>query len=401
MRLVERHQIGRNHRLFKELDRVSFLSKNLYNAGLYQARQSFFANHESYKDYLNLQKEFQNTNQIDYRSLPSKVSQHVLKQVEKDFKSFFEASVEYQKAPEKFLGKPKIPKYKDKIKGRNLLIYTKQAVSKPKLGAGKIKLSQTEIEFSTSVKVEQIQQVRIIPRNSYYIIEVVYLRVAKEKKADNQRYAGIDIGVNNLACIVTNYGDNPMILNGKPLKSINQYYNRKKAKLQSKSKLAKSRKIEKLTIKRNNKVEDYLHKASREITNQIVSKEITRIVIGKNRNWKQEVNIGRRNNQNFVSIGHAEFINKIKYKCEMEGIEVIIQEESYTSKCSFLDKEPIQKHAQYLGKRIQRGLFETANGIRINADVNGSANILAKAIPNAFRAKGIEGVVVRPIRLAL
>ena len=401
MRLVERHQIGKNHRLFKELDRVSFLSKNLYNAGLYQARQSFFANNESYKDYLNIQKEFQDSNQIDYRSLPSKVSQHVLKQVEKDFKSFFEASTEYQKTPKKFLGKPKIPKYKDKTKGRNLLVYTIQAVSKTALREGKIKLSQTEIEFSTSVKAEQIQQVRIIPRNSYYIIEVVYEKLAKEKKADNQRSVGIDIGVNNLACIVTNDGDQPMIINGKPLKSINQYYNWKKAKLQAKSKLSKSRKIEKLTNKRNNKVEDYLHQASREITNQIVSKEITKVVIGKNHNWKQEVNIGSRNNQNFVSIPHAEFINKIKYKCELEGIEVIIQEESYTSKCSFLDKEPIRKHAQYLGKRVTRGLFESATGIKLNADVNGGANILTKAIPNAFRAEGIEGVVVRPIRLAL
>ncbi len=243
MRLVERHQIGKNHRLFIELDRVSFLSKNLYNAGLFQARQSFFADNESYKNYYQIQKEFQVGNQIDYRSLPSKVSQHVLKQVEKDFKSFFEASEGYRKTPEKFLGKPKIPKYKDKLKGRNLLIYTKQAVSQPKLAEGKIKLSQTAIEFSTSVKAEQFQQVRIIPRNAYYIIEVVYLRVAKEQKADNQRYAGIDIGVNNLATIVTNDGDKPMIINGKPLKSMNQYYNRKKAKLQSKSKLSKSRKL--------------------------------------------------------------------------------------------------------------------------------------------------------------
>ena len=401
MRLVERHKISRNHRLYPECERVGFLSKNLYNAGLYIVRQSFFSDKESYKNYETLQKEFQNSDQIDYRSLPSKVSQHVLKQVNKDFKSFFEATKAYRKAPQKFLGKPKIPKYKDKVKGRNLLVYTIQAISKTKLSAGTIKLSQTGIEFPTKVKIKQLQQVRIVPGNGCYVIEVVYEQAAKPKKLDNQRYAGIDIGVNNLAAIVTNTGDKPLIINGKPLKSMNQYYNQKRARLQSKSKLGKSRRLEKLSNKRNNKVEDYLHKASREITNQIVSKGITKVIIGKNPNWKQEVNIGRVNNQNFMQIPHAEFINKLKYKCELEGIEVIIQEESYTSKCSFLDNEAVQKQDKYGGTRVTRGLFKSSTGTKINADINGAGNILRKAIPNAFQAKGIEGVVVRPLRLTL
>jgi len=401
VRLVERHKIGKNHRLFAEIERVSFLSKNLYNAGLYEARQSFFSNEESYKNYSELQKQFQDSHQVDYRSLPSKVSQHVLKQLDKDFKSFFEAAQSYQKDPNKFLGKPKIPKYKDKVKGRNLLVYTIQAISKVELRKGKIKLSKTEIEFWTKVKSEQIQQVRIVPRKESYVIEVVYKREEKEKKEDNFRYAGIDIGVNNLAVIVTNTGDSPLIINGKPLKSMNHYYNQKKGRLQSQSKLAKSRKTEKLTNKRNNKIEDYLHKASREITNQIVSQQITKVVIGKNKFWKQEVSNGKRNNQNFVNIPHAEFVKKIKYKCELEGIEVILQEESYTSKCSFLDNEPIKKQEKYCGTRIKRGLFKASDGRKINADANGAGNILRKAIPNAFTAEGIQGVVVRPLRLAL
>ena len=404
MRIVERHKISKKHRLYVECSRVSFLSflsKNLYNAGLYAVRQSFFSDEESYKNYETLQKEFQNSDQKDYRSLPSKISQHVLKQVNKDFKSFFEATRVYRKAPQKFLGKPKIPKYKDKVKGRNLLVYTIQAISKTKLKVGTIKLSQTTIEFPTKVKAEQIQQVRVVPRNGYYVIEVVYERAEKPEKLDNQRYAGIDIGVNNLATMVTNCGDKPLIINGKPLKSMNQYYNQKRAKLQSKSKIGKSRRLEKLTNKRNNKVEDYLHKASREITTQIVSKGITKVVIGKNPNWKQEVTIGRVNNQNFVQIPHAELINKLTYKCELEGIEVIIQEESYTSICSFLDNEAVQKQEKYCGTRVTRGLFKSAKGTKINADVNGAGNILRKAIPHAFKAEGIEGVVVRPLRLAL
>jgi putative transposase len=399
MRLVERHQISKNHHLYQECERISFLSKNLYNAALYQVRQSFFSAPESYQNYETLQKEFQNGNQIDYRSLPSKVSQHVLQQVEKEFKSFFKAHQSFQENPKKFVGKPKIPKYKDKWKGRNLLVYTIQAVSKTKLSKGIIKLSQTGIEFSTKVKAKQIQQVRIVPRIGYYVIEVVYEQKPKPKKEDNQKYAGIDIGVNNLATIVTNDGDKPLIMNGKPLKSMNHYYNQKRAKLQSQSQIGKTRKLEKLTNKRNNKVEDYLHKASQEITNQIVSRGITKVVIGKNPKWKQEVKMGSVNNQNFVQIPHAELINKLKYKCELEGIEVIIQEESYTSKCSFLDNEQIRNQENYCGTRIKRGLFKAGSGKIINADVNGAGNILRKAIPNAFRAEGIQGVVVRPRRL--
>ena len=144
-----------------------------------------------------------------------------------------------------------------------------------------------------------------------------------------------------------------------------------------------------------------MHKASREITNQIVSKGITKVVIGKNHCRKQEVNHGKRNNQNFVNIPHAEFVNKIKYKCGLEGIEVILQEESYTSKCSFLDNEPIKKQEKYCGTRVKRGLFKASDGRKINADANGAGNILRKAIPHAFTAEGIQGVVVRPIRLAL
>ncbi|MFN3380790.1 MAG: IS200/IS605 family accessory protein TnpB-related protein, partial [Runella zeae] len=143
---------------------------------------------------------------------------------------------------------------------------------------------------------------------------------------------------------------------------------------------------------------NYLHNASRVITNQLVSEDISVLVIGKNPLWKQEVNMGRKNNQKFVQIPHADFITQLTYKCQLEGIKVVVQEESYTSKCSFLDNEPIQKHELYAGKRLKRGLFKSKNGTLMNADVNGSANILRKAFPNAF-ADGIEGVVVRPVRV--
>lgn len=398
MQLVEKHIITKNHNLFSEIDRVCFASKNLYNSGLYALRQAFFEG--NYLDYYTLQKQFQDTNQVDYQALPRKVSQQVLMLLTKNFKSFFQASRTYQKQPSKFLARPQIPSYKPKETGRNITIYTSQTFSKPLLKKGIIGLSGTTIEIKTNQKPSTIQQVRLIPKATCYVIEVVYNIGNKSDKAFNNRIASIDLGINNLAALTSNCSLKSLIINGRPLKSFNQFYNRKKAKLQSALKNGKKtcRKMEKLTHKRNQKVGNYLHNASRVITNQLVSEDISVLVIGKNPLWKQEVNMGRKNNQKFVQIPHADFINQLTYKCQLEGIKVVLQEESYTSKCSFLDNEPIQKHELYAGKRLKRGLFKSKNGTLMNADVNGSANILRKAFPNAF-ADGIEGVVVRPVRV--
>lgn len=233
------------------------------------------------------------------------------------------------------------------------------------------------------------------------MIEVVYETQERVKKC-NSNVASIDLGLNNLATITYNNGDNPEIINGRPLKSMNQYYNKQKAKYQSKLKGNRktSKRIQILASKRNNKVNDYLHKASRELVNQLVSKDISTLVIGKNVNMKQDINIGKVNNQNFVQLPIMKFADIVKYKCELEGITVIFNEESYTSKCSFFDNEEICKHDEYIGKRIKRGLFRTADGYLINADVNGSYNIMKKAIPNAL-ANGIEGLGVNPIVLTI
>jgi putative transposase len=191
-------------------------------------------------------------------------------------------------------------------------------------------------------------------------------------------------------------GQNPIIINGKPLKSINQFYNKRKAQFQSKLKNNKtSKKINKLSNKRNNKINDYLHKSSRFLVNQLVSKNISKLIIGYNKQWKQDINIGKRNNQNFVNIPFYKFIFMLKYKCELEGVEVILNEESYTSKCSFLDLEDVRKHEKYKGRRTKRGLFISSKNKLINADLNGSYNIMRKVVPNVF-TNGIEDVVVHP-----
>ena len=324
--------------------------------------------------------------------------------LDKNWKAFFQAQKAYQENPSKFLGKPKLPKYKHKENGRNLLVYTIQALSKPFLCKGLIKLSQTEIVFPTQAK--KIAQVRIIPKLNHYVIEVIYHQEEKPKQVDNKRIASIDLGLNNLATVTFNQaGLIPFLINGRPLKSINHFFNKKKAELQAILKTTTSKRLQNLCIKRNFKVDDYLHKASRYLINKLVELNIGTLVIGKNEGWKQELNIGSKNNQNFTQIPHTRFIEQLTYKAELEGISVIITEESYTSKSSFLDQDvlPTYKKGEnhsFSGKRIKRGLYKSAQGILVNADVNGSLNILRKAIPNAF-ADGIKGIVVSPVKVTL
>jgi len=368
MRLVERHIIKYSDTRYNELDNLMFLSKNLYNAALYSVRQFYFEN-KKYLSYYELQKVFQVNKNVDYYALPCKVSQQTLKMVDQNFKSFF-GSLKSKNGK-----KVRIPKYLDK-NSRYSLIYTNQAISFKRKGY--VKLSSTNCYIKTNK--QNIQQVRVFKKNNIITIEVVYLYNEKELKLNNGRYCSIDLGVNNLATISSNV-IKPIIINGKPIKSINQFYNKKvgyyKSKLKSRN---TSKKLNKLTNKRENKIKDYLHKSSRYIVNHLVFNNINTLVIGYNKGWKQDINIGKVNNQKFVNIPFLSFINMLEYKCKLEGINVVINEESYTSKCSFLDDEEISKHDNYCGKRIKRGLFKTSKGILINSDLNGSLNILKKVV---------------------
>lgn len=370
MILTERHIIKKTNSLYKELDMLCFLSKNLYNSALYTVRQFYFEN-KKYINWININNQFIKGKQIDYYALPCKVSQQTLKMVDQNMKSFFNAL----KAKN---SKPRLPKYLDKTKGRFVVTYTNQAISKTELKKGYIVLSKTNIRIKT--KIHDVQQVRIVPQNNVIVIEVLYKVNCKINNFDIRKYCGVDFGLNNL--MSCGFSDvRPMLINGRPLKSINWYYNKKKAELQSllKNKYTSNR-ITNLTIKRNNKVNDYLHKSSRLFINYLVSNEITDVVIGYNKEWKQGINIGRVNNQNFVNIPYYKLLNMLTYKCELLGITVHITEESYTSKCSFLDNEEICKHDGYKGKRIKRGLYKSSDGRLINADVNGALNILKKVI---------------------
>ncbi|MTJ55882.1 IS200/IS605 family element transposase accessory protein TnpB [Anabaena sp. UHCC 0253] len=396
MLLVERHIIKHNHIRFREIDQMSFFSKNLFNCAVYLCRQAFFSS-QPIPTFNQIYHSLKNTD--DYKALPSKVAQLVFKQVDKCFKSYQEAKKEYQLNPGKFLGEPKLPKYKHKEKGRNILTFNNQAVSKKALKKGLI--SPSGLSISIKTKLTQIEEVRIIPKNNVYIIEAVYER--KETTIEvNNKIAAIDIGLNNLATVTSNCSDfQPFIVCGKAIKSCNQFYNKVKASLQSQlpKNQKTSRKIEALTLKRNKKVDYYLHTASRFIINQLVIQNITHLIIGKNENWKQNINLGSKTNQNFTSIPHARFIQQLEYKAKLVGIKVQIVEESYTSKCSFLDFEPIKKHEQYLGKRLNRGLFRSNSGKLYSADLNGSLNILRKVVGDSiFDRNSVERLVVSPVR---
>nr|BBH87178.1 transposase [Thermosporothrix sp. COM3] len=394
MQLVEQHCIGKHDPRFAVIDDAAFRSKNLYNAANYLIRQSFI-HHGVYLNYVTIFHQMKAHEA--YQALPRKVSNDVLRLLDKNWKSFFKAMKAYEEDPSKFLGRPKLPKYKEKD-GRNILIYDKQALSKTALEQGIIAPSQLGITIPT--KQANIKQVRIVPGGNHYVVEVVYECEEHLCDVDPRLVAAIDMGLDCLATLTSNKpGFSPRLVNGRPLKSINQYYNKQRAKMQSKlGKRGISRRLDRFTNKRTRKINHYLHTQSRRLIDILVEEGIGTLVIGKNPEWKQEIKIGRRNNQNFVQIPHARFIDMLTYKAKLVGIQVILVEESHTSKCSFLDLEPIHHHDRYMGKRVKRGLFRASNGRRIHADVNGSYNILRKAIPESF-GQGIEGVAVRPVGL--
>jgi putative transposase len=286
------------------------------------------------------------------------------------------------------------------------------------LQQGIIKPSMLPIEVKTQQDTGQIDEVRIVPRNGHYVVEVIYSKTPVQAQVDPSFCVAIDIGVTNLAAITSNReGHIPRLVNGWTLKAINQWYNKRMKELNLCLPKAErervTKQMERITTKRNRQVNHYLHAASKGIINFLVEQGVGTLIIGKNPFWKQEPGMGRRNNQNFVQIPHARFIDMLTYKAALVGIQVEIQEESYTSKASFLDLDPIPTYQPdnemeyvFSGKRMGRRnrLYRAKDGRIICADVNGSYNILRKSKPDAFAhvdAKGLAAYVVQPLRLAI
>jgi len=399
---TEQIYIGKNETISK----LCHISKNLYNQTNYVLKQQFIKK-EKLSSYNDLIKLFQNPSENDeennYQKLPAQTAQWTIKKVKEAWSSFFKTMKEWKKHPEKFTEMPKPPKYKNK-NGEFILVFTNQQC---KIEDGILKFPKmVGLEVKTRLDDVNLREVRIIPQGVGYIIEIVYMKEIEDiAKGEPRRIMGIDIGLRNIVTIGDSISKEGIAVKGGVLKSINQFYNKESARLKSISdkqignkQLTKREK--RLFMKRNRKIKDIMHKLSKAIVQYAKTRNIDTIIIGHNNGWKQSANMGRINNQNFVEIPFSTLINQIKYEAEEVGIQVIILEEDYTSKCSFLDNESIEHHDEYMGKRIKRGIFRSKDGILIHADLNAVYNIIRKAFPEAF-ADGIEGIGLYPRSLSI
>ena len=284
-----------------------------------------------------------------------------------------------------------------------MLIFTNQQCS-IKNGVLKFPKQCNFMEVRTRIKNEDMQQVRILPKGIGYLVEIVHWKHIKPEELNNTRRLNIDPGLKNLVTLTNNIGQQPIAIKGSIPKSINQYFNKNYAKILRQfdmQGITESKRFYRLINKRNRKIKNFFHVVTSHIIDYCVCNNIGVIVIGHNPDQKQNINIGKKNNQKFVQLPFTMLTQQLQYKAEEAGIDVILQDESHTSKCSVLDKEPIKHHQSYLGKRISRGLFRSAKGKIINADVQGSYNIGFKAFPKTFtqvEVDEIEDVGLHPLK---
>lgn len=403
---VEKHQIksGEYLRMFFE---YCHESKNLYNQANYLIRQEFVNNGKwlRYSDIDKLVKK--NKEYPDYRKLPAKVSQQTLRQLDSNWNAFFKSIKDWSRNPEKYSGKPELPKYKKKD-GYFPLYLTNQVV---KYRDGLVQFPKffnyfmLKPKFRDDERFHSFQQARVIPKSNYIELELVYKIKIDEYLEDNGNYMSIDLGIDNLEAITTNTGTQPILVNGKGLKAINQWYNKQKSKYQASAKVVNennySKTLHRLDKKRSNQVKDFMHKVSRFTVGLAEQNNCNTIIIGKNKNWKQDCNLGKKTNQSFTQIPHNQLIAMITYKAQEKGIQVKVIDESYTSGTSFLDYEKPTSKNYDKSRRIERGLFKSNEGKLINADVNASLQILKKCKSDAQMSQLLEGSVFNPLRINL
>jgi putative transposase len=414
MQLVEQHVISTSDPRFQSIDEMAFASKNLWNLANYYVRQAFIFEHT----YLNATAVYHLVKSSDaYKALPRKVSNQVLIQLDTAWTAFFEEVEVYRAHPERFTGQPKLPKYKHKTQGRNLLVFELGAIWKAHLAHREIAVSPLGWLVETKQNPKHVKQVRIVPKADHYVIEVVYQVEAKLAQVDKDLFVALDPGVSVLAALTSNKPYfSPRLVPGGPLKAMNQLYNKQRQHEQKKLAKGKdkrytSHRLDRITTKRNRRVMHYLHTASRRIIDLLVEEGIGTLIIGKNPFWKQEVELGRKHNQEFVHIPHAKFIELLTYKAALVGITVLLTEESYTSRASFLDRDVLptydptqgpeqEEKPRFSGRRDGRW-YRVKGRAPVHADVNGSYNIGRKVVPTAFDGPGIAATAVRPRRLAV
>ena len=375
---------------FRNLKYLCHIAKNLKNQAIYNVRQHYFKN----KKYLSYNENYKILkNSENYKKLNSNMAQQILKEVDESFKSFF-ALLKLAKNGQ-YNGKIKLPNYLDKDGFTTLVIgfvrLKDDMLIVPYSNSFRKAHKEIAIKLPPVLKGKKIKEIRIIPKqhSRYFEIQYTYEVEEVQRELNKENALGIDLGIDNLCTCVTNTGAS-FIIDGRKLKSINQYYNKINAKLQG---IKDKQKIERTTLrqkritkKRNNRINDYLSKAARIIINYCLNNDIGRIVLGYNEDFQRDSNIGSINNQNFVNIPYGKLRDKLIYLCKLYGIEFKLQEESYTSKASFFDgdeipiydKENLQEYI-FSGKRIKRGLYQTSTGKLINADCNGALNILRKS----------------------
>jgi putative transposase len=398
---IESQNIKQTNPIWKVVDDYCFRSKNVYNYVNYIIRQEFIHNDKWIRSN-DLDKMCQSED--CYKELGSQAAQKIIQLLDKNWKSFFVAIKDWKKHPNKYLGRPKLPKYKDK-NGRQIFMLKNIQCS---LNNGLFRISFKPFKgYTVPTHIPQtakLMQCRFVPHSNYYTMEIVYQIDVPETNTDSEHIASIDLGVDNFATITNNIGLTPIAIKGGVIKSMNQYYNMKKAKMQSElmtlNKKHISKNIIKLANKRNNKIKDWMHKASKYVVDCCVMYGIDTLVCGYNAGWKQESDMSKKTNQKFVSIPFDMFVNQLAYKCQNNGIRFITTDESYTSGTSFLDGEKPVKDNYNKSRRIHRGMFKSNNGTLINADVNGSYQIMKKVFPNAF-ADGIEGVGLHPLSMKI
>lgn len=383
MERTERHVINKNHPMYTACDLLCLQSKNMYNLCNYTIRQAFIKD-GVVKKYGDLNKELKHTDA--FKELGSNSAQMVTKILCKNWKSFLVAVKDYTNNPDKYFAKPKIPKYlKKNSRFACTLTNWQTQIHDGYLYFAFKRLKPFNNMFRTKITGYHLST-RIIPKGGCYVLEIVYQTEPKQMNLDKNRIVSIDLGVNNFVTMANNIGEEPIVINGKGIKSYNQYWNKEIAKYRSIAKTTNNldwtKRLQQLTDKRNFKMDYFMHCASKWIIEYCIKHNIGTIVVGKNNKWKQECDMGKFINQRFVQIPYEMFISKLRYKCEDFSIQFIENEESYTSGTSCLDNELPVKENYNKDRRIYRGLFVSNKGTKINADVNAAYQIMKKVFSN-------------------
>ena len=397
---------------YNSIKELCHIAKNLANQAIYNVRQYYFTEGE----YLNYEKNYSLLKTSDnYKILNANMAQQILKEVDGSFKSFF-GLLKLAKRGKYAFKDCKLPHYLPKNGYATLVIglirLRGNKLTLPFSNTYKKTHKAIEITIPPVLLDKKVKEIRIIPKSNarFFEIQYIYEAECKQRNLNKNNVLALDLGVNNLVTAVSSKGKS-FIVDGRKLKSINQWYNKENARLQSikdKQHLGKvqTNRQNTITRNRNNKVNDYMSKTARKIINYCILNDIGTLVVGYNETFQRNSNIGKANNQNFVNIPYGKLREKLEYLCELNGITYVKQEESYTSKASFWDKDEIPVYNNdnprtytFSGKRIYRGMYQCANGKRINADVNGALNILRKSSVVDLTVLYSRGEVDTPVRI--